>query len=199
MGISDPYINSFYCHYIKPQGETALLGFTHNWCDGDLYDLQLGNWNINDDWKLEKKYDTIISLRCPYFAKDPEMFIKKCHENLNEGGKLYIDWGLGDHWRFKNFKVGWTKDGEHEYAYEDDNFLWSTVWDESFLSDPQYQKFEQSINYPIGVKEAIFNEVPSVLLLSDIKKYFNLKYNLLYLCLTHKPQLYILVSGEKIS
>ena len=106
MGRTNPIIYPFYDHFIKPSGSTALLGFTENdLFAGDLYDLQLNNWDINSNWKFEKKYDTIISLRCPYFAEDPKAFIKKCYENLNEDGKLYVDWGLGDHWRFNNNKI----------------------------------------------------------------------------------------------
>ena len=70
MGRSDPIIFQFYRQVIRPKGKVALLGFTDNTLfDGDLYDLQLNNWDINSDWKLDKKYDTIISLRCPYFSK----------------------------------------------------------------------------------------------------------------------------------
>ena len=117
MGRSDPYIYSFYKGNIAPRGKTALLGFTDNtFFDGDLYDLQLKNWDINSSWQLHEKYDTIISLRCPYFAKDPQEFIRRCYNSLNDGGVLYADWGLGDHWRFKQYKVGWVKDGEQEHG-----------------------------------------------------------------------------------
>ena len=199
MGRSDPHIHSFYKNYIKPQGEVALLGFTNNnWFNGDLYDLQLNNWNINDQWKLKKKYDTIISLRCPYFAKDPEDFIKRCYDNLNDGGFLYTDWGLGDHWRFDDYKVGWVKDGKQEYAYKDDNFLWSSVWDDSFLEDEQYKLFCTKVtkfSYK-DIKKAIFQEVPKILELNVIKKYFDMTYNISTLW-SDKPQLYILISGIK--
>jgi len=129
MGQSDAalYANLYYPNIIL-EGDVALLGFENNqYFNGDCYDLKLGNWNINSEWELDKKYDTIVSLRCPYFAKDPEDFIKRCYRHLNESGKLYVDWGLGDHWRFDKFKIGWVKDGEHEYAYKEDNFLWSAV------------------------------------------------------------------------
>ena len=106
MGRSNGYLFPFYKKHIIPNGKVALLGFTeNNLFDGDLYDLRLKNWNINSDWKLKTNYDTIISLRCPYFAKNPLEFIKKCHENLSEGGKIYLDWGLGDHWRFPTYKI----------------------------------------------------------------------------------------------
>ena len=123
MGKSDPYLNNFY-KQIKPKGETALLGFQNNELfNGELYDLSLKNWNINSKWKLPKLYDTIICTRCAYFSRDPEDFIKRCYDHLKPNGLLYVDWGLGDHWRFKSYKIGWVKDNEHEYAYEDNNFL----------------------------------------------------------------------------
>ena len=199
MGRSDPHIFNFYNQNIKPSGSTALLGFTNNkWFDGDLYDLQLGNWNINSEWELSKKYDTIICLRCAYFSKDPEDFIVRCYNSLNDGGKLYVDWGLGDHWRFKDYKIGWVKNKKQEYSYHEDNYLWSTVWDDSFINNPEYNKFEQRVsklNYT-DVKKAIHKEVPSLCQIKSIKKYFNLSYNMLALW-NDMPQLYILISGEK--
>lgn len=220
MGRSDPTLWPFYEEHIKPQGETALLGFVDNrWFDGDLYDLQLNNWNINDNWKLNKKYDTIISLRCPYFAKDPEDFIKRCYNSLNEGGKLYADWGLGDHWRCANYKIGWLKNGEHEEAYEKGNYLWSGIWDDSFLENEKYKLFESRVEkYEYSdVKKAVYEEIPKVLELNTIKKYFDISYSIIALwtgfCDTPNrsfvddrvpsrpappaPQLYILVSGIK--
>ena len=199
MGRSDPLVLKFYKKHIKPQGNVALLGFVDNrWFDGDLYDLQLNNWNINDKWKLKKKYDTIICTRTAYFAKDPEDFIERCHENLNKDGKLYVDWGLGDHWRFDNYKVGWIKDGEQEHAYEGDNLLWSSVWDGSFLENEQYKLFCTKVakfGYK-DVKKAIFQEVPKILEINLIKKNFDISYNIKTLW-EDKPQLYILVSCVK--
>ena len=199
MGRSDPYIYDFYKDHIKPQGEVALLGFVDNtWFDGDLYDLQLNNWNINDDWELKKKYDTVICTRTAYFAKNPEDFIKRCYENLNEGGKLYADWGLGDHWRFNNYKIGWVKDGEQEHAYREGNHLWSAVWDDSFLENKQFELFSNRVkkfNYN-DVKGAIFKETPQILELKIIKKYFDLSYNILALW-EDGPQLYVLIKGVK--
>ena len=199
MGRTDPNILPFYKKHIKPKGDVALLGFTDNrWFQGDLYDLRLGNWNINHDWVLPKKYDTIISLRCPYFSKTPEDFIVRCYNNLNEGGRLFIDWGLGDHWRFKNYKIGWVKEGEHEFAYHENNHLWSTVWDDSFIDNLQYKLFEQRVR-KLGynnVQKAINNEVPFVCNLKNVKKHFNLSYEIIALW-DDKPQLYILLSGVK--
>ena len=201
MGYSDKILyNNFYYKHISPQGSTALLGYQDNkYFEGDCYDLQLGNWDINSDWQLDKKYDTIISLRCPYFAKDPKAFIQSCYDNLNENGRLYVDWGLGDHWRFDEFKVGWVKNGEHEYAYKEDNFLWSTVWDNSFLKNSQFKVFQESVqkfNYD-NIEEAIFFEVPKVLDMEYVRKHFEVGYDILTLWPDNKPQLYILLCGVK--
>mgnify|MGYP003628239824 CR=1 FL=1 len=199
MGRSDPIIYKFYNHYIRPTGKVALLGFDNNeMFDGDLYDLQLGNWEINSDWSLPMKYDTIISLRCPYFAKDPHGFIQKCYEHLNDNGRLFVDWGIGDHWRFENYKVGWTKDGEHEYAYADDNYLWSFLWDDSFQQDNAYRIFEERVGkfgYD-NVKKAIYDEVPSVIELDSIRQYFKVAYRTTTLW-EDLPQLYVLLCGLK--
>ena len=199
MGRSDPHIHNFYTRHINPKGTSALLGFTNNnWFDGDLYDFQLNNWKINDQWKLKKKYDTIICTRTAYFAKDPEDFIKRCYDNLNDGASLYVDWGLGDHWRFDDYKIGWIKDGKQEYAYKDDNFLWSSVWDDSFLENEQFKLFctrAAKFGYK-DVKKAIFQEVPKILEINLIKKYFDISYNIKALW-DDKPQLYILVSCVK--
>lgn len=200
MGKSDPILHKFYKQHIRQHGDTALLGFTNNaWFYGDLYDRQIGNWDINSDWSLGKKYDTIISLRCPYFAKDPEDFIKRCYESLSDGGTLYADWGLGDHWRFDNYKVGWVKNQEHEYAYGRDNLLWSAVWDDCFLQDGQYQLFSKrirSLGYA-DTRQAIHDEVPKVLSLGVVKPLFEVETKMLTLW-EDKPQLYILLSGRKI-
>ena len=200
MGKSDSILKPWYMCHIKPVGEVALLGFTNNsWFDGDLYDLGLDNWQINSNWKLDKKYDTIISLRCPYFSKDPQDFIKICSENLKPGGNLYVDWGLGDHWRFENYKIGWIKDGEHEYAYQDDNFLWSTIWDDSFLKNSDFQKFSDSVKKfgYYNIKKSIFQEVPNILTFEEFEKYFNLKNHKILKLWTEFPQLYILLHGVK--
>jgi SAM-dependent methyltransferase len=199
MGRSNSILSPIYQSF-SPEGSVALLGFTDNQLfKGDLYDLQLDNWDINSQWELPKKYDTIISTRCPYFAKDPKDFIKRCYNNLNPGGTVFLDWGLGDHWRFENYKIGWVKGKEHEYCYKDDNYLWSTVWDDEFLEENEFKKFSTNLN-KFGykdIKQAIYNEVPVVLELSFIKKYFNISYKLLSLW-EDKPQLYIFIEGKKL-
>ena len=209
MGMTDQYLHEIYKkEFPNPKrGKIALLGSTDNELSrGDLYDLALGNWDINSDWTLPKKYNAIISTRCPYFAKDPLLFIQKCHENLKKNGEIFLDWGLGDHWRFPRYKVGWIKEGEHEWAYHEDNKLWSTVWDDSFLEDKEFQKFEDRVR-ELGhikgyVKDTIFQEVPNVLRLEEIEKYFTVTYKIKSFWIYEsdlgpRPQLYIFIKGVK--
>ncbi len=200
MGKSNTVLTPIYKSLAPSKGKTALLGFTDNLLfKGDLYDLQLGNWDINSKWELPQKYDNIISTRCPYFAKNPEDFILRCYNNLNKEGTVLLDWGLGDHWRFKKYKIGWIKEGEQEFCYGDENLLWSTVWDDEFLNDYEYKKFSDYVlkfGY-LDVKKAIFKEVPYILNLDFIKNYFNISYKLLTLW-EDSPQLYIFIQGQKI-
>ena len=202
MGRSDPFVFTFYKDNIKPIGRTALLGFTDNILfKGDLYDLQIGNWNINSDWRLNRKYDTIISLRCPYFSKEPKKFIDKCYEHLNDDGQLCVDWGLGDHWRFQKYKVGWVKEGEHEWAYEKDNFLWSMIWDDSFLSDKTFKEFVRMTRnfgyHEHNIKEQILEEIPSILELSYVQEKFKKTKVKMLTLWGAVPQLYCLIMAQK--
>ena len=95
MGRSDPHIMPWYRHHINPEGKVALLGFrNNNVFKGDLYDQHLENWDINSEWELTQKYDTIICTRCAYFAKD-------------ESFMLILDWEIiGD---LKIIKLGGQK------------------------------------------------------------------------------------------
>jgi len=199
MGKSNSYIFPFYKNTIKPKGTVALLGFAdNNLFEGDLYDLSLGNWEINSEWTLPKKYDTIISTRCPYFAKDPELFVKKVYDHLNEGGVAYLDWGLGDHWRFDNYKVGWVKDGEHEYAYKDDNYLWSILWNSNYSKHFHAEDFLRNckkFGYD-NLNEAITEEVPVVLDPDQLSYWSDISVDMLSLW-SDSPQLYILYKLNK--
>jgi len=204
VGKSDPYVFGFYKSMLPDRfyESVALLGnqkdnsFTASIkCqEKDFYDLGLDNWNINDEnWKINKKYDLVVSTRCPYFSKDPKAFIEKCLSMLKPGGTALLDWGLGDHWRFDNYKIGWVKDGEHEYAYEEDNFLWSTIWHDSFTQHPEYQDFQNNIK-KLGyenVETAMREEVPAILDLKDLAN-INLRANILSLW-PESPQLYICI------
>lgn len=204
MGKSNAYLFPIYRKSLKEiNSPTALLGFTdipsfieNGKCD--LYDLQLGNWNINNDWELNKKYKSIVCTRCLHFCKNPKIFFEKCYNYLEEDGMLFVDFSIGDAYRFKNYKIGWVKNEEHEWGYFEDNYLWSTVWDESFVDYDNYKLFEQWIkkfSYE-NVKEAIFKEVPSIIELDEIKKLFNVSVEMKALW-EDSPQLYIFLTCTK--
>lgn len=205
MGRTDSRLESIYKQLWPKKEPIALLGFTDNkFGPGDLYDLSFTDhrhWDINDEWELPKKYGSIVSTRCPYFAKDPKGFIKRCWKNLEKDGEILLDWGLGDHWRFEKYKVGWKKDGEHEFAYAPNNFLWSTVWDGDFYRDPQFLLFADRVKkfgyqHKWDVASAIVEEVPEILPLWFIKEYFDAKV-MLWTVWEDFPQLYIFIWGKK--
>lgn len=200
MGRSDPVIFKEYTSMIsglKPK-TVALLGFS---CENDFtlgidaqksfFDIALNNWDINSKWQLDKKYDLIISTRCPYFAKDPNDFIIRCKEHLNQDGKIFIDWGLGDHWRFKQFKVGWVRNNEHEFAYHKDNFLYSCLWKSEFMLDKEVQAFWNNVKGRFGyglnddLTDIVNREVPRII---DYE-WSSIKFKFLW---PDSPQLYIM-------
>lgn len=179
MGKSDPYVFKEYENLISglESNSTAFLGFSSensftrkvSGSVRDFYDLSLGNWDINDEWFLDRKYNLIVCTRCAYFSKDPQKFIDKCKEHLKPGGHALIDWCLGDHWRFDKYKVGWIKDGEHEFAYKDDNFLYSCFWREDLLEDENVKNFWKNVRESnLGYQEEsclqsiIEKEVPKI-------------------------------------
>ena len=177
MGKSDFYLSDFYTHLIEGD-KFESVGFFgqsgENFISSKIiankkyfYDLSLGNWNINTlPYSVENKFDLIVCTRCAYFCKHPDMLIDNFTSLLKPGGKILIDWGLGDHWRFKNYKVGWIKNNEQEYAYADDNFLWSCVWHESFNDDRHVRAFKQNIqkfDYRDELGNIIKSEVTFVL------------------------------------
>lgn len=208
MGKSDPFVFQWYSQNlpkIEPKN-IAILGsttesFVRNVYPGaaiDLYDVQIKNWEINSDWRLKEDfYDLVVCTRCAYFSKDPDNFIKKSLRLLKDGGFLFVDWGLGDHWRFKNYKVGWLKDEEHEFAYFDQNFLWSAVWSHSLLKHPQVQIFADRIkNYGYSdLEKAAKAEVPSLYQLDESKETL-VGIDALALW-EENPQLYILTIFQK--
>jgi hypothetical protein len=200
MGATDPIIIPFYKKNINNIKPTALLGFRNNnmFC-GDLFDLSLDNWDINCDWKINTLYKTIICLRCAYFSKNPEGFMNRCYENLDRGGFLYVDWALGDHWSTDGFSVGWLKNGKHKWAYKENNFLWSTIWDDIFLEDEQCKVFQDNIKNKgyNNLKEAVHEEVPIILQLEKAKSLFrDVTFNIMT---TTKPylQMYVLLKCQK--
>ena len=182
VGKSDPYVFNFYAkliNYKKSYKRIAFFGnkessvFT-NWFDAEekeYFDLELGNWNINTfPYNSNKKYDLIVCTRVAYFSKHPKQMLKEFNRLLNKEGIILIDWGLGDHWRFKNFKIGWKKDEEHEYAYNSNNHLWSTFIDEDVIKSENFKNFTnecKKFNYH-DVKSEIYKEVDVVLSEKDI-------------------------------
>lgn len=206
MGKSNPYVFSFY-HNNLDLIDYDSVGFFGQEADNhftntisaqnrDFYDLSLGNWNINSfPYNINKKYDLIVCTRCAYFSKHPEKMLEEFFQALNPGGIIFIDWGLGDHWRFKDYKVGWVKNSEQEHAYEEGNFLWSTVWHDSFLNNSEYKLFENWVKrfgYE-DVKSAIKDEVPVIL---NLSKYENVQLDIKSLW-PESPQLYVLCKFQK--
>lgn len=170
--------------------------------DVDCYDLSFTdefNWNINDNWSLNREYRSLVSTRCPYFAKDPNDFLLRCHQHLLPGGTIFFDFGLGDHWRFEEFKIGWIKNGEQEFAYDERNFLWSTLWDAEIAIHPESKKFEmwcKRFGYD-DLSAAVKIEVPSIISLDDVRRIFDhVSWNALALW-EDSPQLYIFVIAQK--
>jgi hypothetical protein len=200
MGGSNHIVFPFYTEHIRCKDPVALLGFADNSVfQGDLYDRKLENWDINAAWKLNRKYKTIICTRCAYFAKDPKDFMTRCFDNMEDNGNLYVDWGIGDHWRFESFKVGWVKNGEHEHAFGKENYLWSMVWDDSFMENEQCRIFQKAIEKYgyLDLKKAVYDEVPSVLEMEWIRKHFgSVEYNILTITEPYL-QMYALISARK--
>ncbi len=201
MGKSDPYLLNFYKSMIKSKYYENIGFFGQsgeNFLSQDLnsnsrkfYDLSLDNWNINDfPYEIDEKFDLIVCTRCAYFCKHPHELIKSFMKMLNPNGLILIDWGLGDHWRFEKYKVGWIKDSEHEYAYTEDNFLWSYVWHDSFINNAHVKTFENNIKkfgYDSELKKIIEKEVPHILDLQNVDAKVSINHLTLW---SDKPQLY---------
>ena len=134
----------------------------------DFYDKFIGNWEINSDWALSMQYDLIVCTRCSYFARDPSTFIRKCREHLTEDGRCLSDWGLGAHWKDFKFKVGWVRDDEHEWAYDELNKLHSCMWRTEFADDPEAREFWANVlkrfdyAHDASMDEIVRAEVPAI-------------------------------------
>lgn len=202
MGKSNYYLNPIYEKLFPMNKPIALLGFENiphfikNKQYIDCYDLKLNNFEINSDWKINKKYKSIICTRCLYFCKDPIKFFKKCKEYLEKDGEIFVDFGLGHHLtKFKDFKVGWIKNGEHEWEYKEKNYLWSCIWDDSFLKNDQVQLFQKRIQKFCynDLSLAIKNEVPVLISKSELEELFS-NIDISFLALWEDmPQLYIFI------
>lgn len=206
MGKSDAIIFEEYRKILRgiAANSVAFLGFPQenaltmsmNIPVKHFYDLSIDNWNINSPWSLKQSYDLIVCTRCAYFSKEPSDFIERIKNHLNKGGHALIDWGLGDHWRFTNYKVGWLRNGEHEFAYTPNNFLHSCLWKESFLQEGEVQNFWINIkgkfeyDNDASLDFIVRQEVPKVVEY-DYKK---ISFKTLW---PDSPQLYIITLVEK--
>ena len=113
-------------------------------------------------------------------------------DHIKNSGKIYLDWGFGDHWRFDNYKVGWLKDNEHEWHYSETNYLWSGYWDDDLLDDSEvklFEKYIKKLGY-IDLKQAVIDETPSLFNLKNIDINYKVHTKFLW---PDCPQLYILL------
>lgn len=165
----------------------------------DFYDLTLKNWDINAAWTLDAKYDTIVCTRCAYFSRDPSDFLTRCIASLNSGGRLIVDWGLGDHWRFP-YKVGWHRSDKTEHEYCDygstRSYLNSFCGFSNMEQDVNVMRFRSLIK-KFGyddertLSDIIHAEVPSYV--DDIMSVVTANIDVDTLCLwPDAPQLYVL-------
>ena len=213
MGRSDPSVFSFYANTLGHESfktkyrNIAFFGFSKEnnftkWLkssERDFYDLGLDNWEINKfPYTVEKSYDLIVCTRCAYFCKDIDQMMNEFYSILNPGGRILVDWGLGDHWRFEKYKVGWVKDEEHEWSYDKENYLWSTIWDDSFLNSRDVKDFQSNIRNKgyNCLKTAIIDEVPVVRDLEMFSSFDSITVNFLSLW-PESPQLYLAVVADK--
>lgn len=167
-----------------------------------FFDLSLNNWNINlFPYVSKEKFDLLICTRTAYFSKNPLEMIKEFKKLLRPGGKILIDWGLGDHWRFERFKIGWLKDQEHEFAYSEKNYLWSCYLSEKMIKSLDFSKFEKNckkFGYD-SILNAIKEEVPFVLHEKELKELgINIIVEKSMFLWPEAPQLYtcLLIEGD---
>lgn len=180
MGRSDPFVFEWYrrqlptgCNRVAflgfpgPTAFTESLGATYS----HFFDITTGNWEINSPWNIPyESFDLVVCTRCAYFAQEPGLLIKKGLAITKKGGSLFVDWGLGDHWRFPMFKVGWVRGGEHEQVQygQHTSRLHSCYWDDGLERDQNVQAFRHHIarfgydpNLTVG--DIIRQEVPAIL------------------------------------
>lgn len=198
-----------YSREVPREQPVAILGSQNRFVfsendDVDLYDIsfsQNNRWDINSDWSLQRSYKTIVSTRCPYFSKAPISFFERCAEHLIDDGKIFFDFGLGDHWRLDPFKIGWLKDGYHESAYFKENFLWSTLWCDEIAEHPETKKFAKWCKafgyFDKTLTEYVFDEVPKIISFSDISRFYNVEWWDVLALWPESPQLYIFVRAKK--
>lgn len=214
MGRSDPfvfknYIDIFNNYQINNFKNVCFLGqqsenFFSNFIKSEnkfYFDIKKDNWNINVfPYEIKRKYDLIVCTRCAYFSSNPIKFLSEIHNHLNSDGKIFIDWGLGDHFRHKNFKIGFKNSIEHESAYYDDNFLSSVYWDDEIMKSQHakiFMKNCEKLGYSACLKEIVKKEVPSIVTESDITEFYKKIKVEVFTLWTEAPQLYIVTQMTK--
>ena len=171
----------------------------------EYHDITLDGWSIDDDWNPTTTYDLIVCTRCAYFVKDPAAFVRRCRMNTHRSGRVFIDWGLGDHWRKVPYLVGWRDPARsiHESVEFESptgkhvSYLWSCFWDRQLELRPEAIAFRHDIRMcgyddDVTLTQIIEQEVPVVL---DAAIQIPLDVQLLALW-PKAPQLYILTQYD---
>jgi len=217
MGKSDPHVFNQYVNFFNYYSQNihnekiesiCLLGqdkennFTNSIKakNRDFYDISLENWNINSfPYNFKRKYDLIVCTRCPYFSNNPKKFIEALSNNLNKGGRIFLDWGLGDHLRYEKFRVGFQDDNEKEQCYFEGNYMSSCLWEDEFAKNQNVKVFSERIK-KYGYEDickAVKNEVPEIITLKDVEVFFDNMAILFFPLWENNPQLYIILQGIK--
>ena len=205
MGRSDPHVFNFYVNVLNKKNVYDSIGFfgfskpnqfsdwfvAKNKC---YYDIELDNWNINHfPYDVREKFDLIVCTRVAYFSKDPKMMLTQFKNFLKPDGKILVDWGLGDHWRFQDFAIGWKHHGYQEFAYREKNYLWSSYHSKNLKSKKNYALFEhfcKRFGYDY-VESAIDKEVDVIITDKDVRDIgYNIEEEQCLFLWPESPQLY---------
>ena len=154
---------------------------------------------------MNKKYDLIVCSRVAYFSNDLKYFVDSCYDRLNNGGVFIVDFGLGDHWRFDNYKVGWflnrdrdlyTHAHEHSVYNNKKQHLWSVVWNNHFCENRVVNDFFECVKdvndyyFNKSINDVVLNET-NCLDYSYIKNKFAFCFLDFLMLWPESPQLYI--------
>ena len=175
MGKTDAHLFPHYKRLFQKKGDVvAIAGGTVRppWLEDcpayELYDREIDGWSISNP-VLNTEYDNIICTRVAYFSDRPLHTIKTLAEHLKPGGQLLIDWGVGDHWRFRPYSVGWVRGQVHEWAYQEGNLLWSAYYDTDMEYQHQFKANIKQHGYEGQLIEHLRAECPELVLKSEIE------------------------------
>ena len=184
MGKSDPTVFSFYADVLDQKNQYESIGFFGfsnsnvftDWFNSkskNYYDRTLKNWDINTfPYEVKEKFDLIVCTRVAYFSRNPKEMLSNFKRCLTSGGKILVDWGLGDHWRFQDFAIGWNHHGYQEFAYDEKNYLWSCYLSENLKENRYYCLFGdfcKGFGYE-SVETAIRDEVETIITDEEIRE-----------------------------